>query len=391
MSGKQKVLIVDDEPKNLRIIAEILEEYLDYETAANGEEALTKVESFLPDLILLDIMMPGIDGYEVCKRIRESDHFKSVKIILVSGKAMIEERLKGYEVGADDYMTKPFEHEELLAKTKVYLRLTMFEKQLHELNASLDRMVQERTEQLIKAEAKLVTAAKMSALGEMAGGIAHEINTPLGTIGMVAEQIEEMVNEDKIDRQTINEMTKIIGGTVQRISTIISGLRTFSRDANQDQFDSVPVKQIIENTLTLCSEKFKHENVNLILDPIGDDVRVQCRSVQISQVLLNLLGNACDAIQWDKGKWIRISVEKAGKEILIKITDSGKGIPEAVRDKLFQPFFTTKEVGKGTGLGLSIAKGIMDAHQGVLEVNPDCENTQFVLRFPETAIPKRVA
>src|SRR5579885_2850942 len=188
MSEAQKVLIVDDEPRNQRIITEVLEGHFESKTANSGESALEMIDSYHPDLLLLDIMMPGLDGYEVCKRIRCRPDCRFTKVILVTGKAMLEERLKGYEVGADDYMTKPFVLEELLAKCHVFLRLAKVEKELAALNADLKTAVEDRTK-------KLVNAAKMAALGEMAGGIAHEINTPLGTIGLIGEQIRELASE----------------------------------------------------------------------------------------------------------------------------------------------------------------------------------------------------
>jgi C4-dicarboxylate-specific signal transduction histidine kinase len=384
--NKQKVLIVDDEPRNQRIIVEVLEEIVDLQIASSGEEALTILDSYQPDLVLLDLMMPGIDGYEVCKRIRANPKLTFTKVILVSGRAMIEERLKGYEVGADDYMTKPFASEELLAKAKVFLRLTRAEQELGTLNRDLDEKVKERTQQLVDAEAKLVTTAKMSALGEMAGGIAHEINTPLGTIGMIAEQLQELVNEETIDRKMVSEMTVIVGQTVQRISSIIQGLRTFSRDGSKDSFSSIPLKQVLENTLSLCRERIKHSDVKITLEEIGDDVSIQCRPVQISQIILNLVGNACDAVSTLQEKWIKISAECEGEMVQISVTDSGSGIPENVRDKVFQPFFTTKEIGKGTGLGLSISKGITDAHHGELTLDTKCPNTRFVLSLPKGAV-----
>lgn len=385
MSEMQRVLIVDDEPRNQRIIAEILDGLVEYKNASSGEEAFSVLDSYIPDLILLDIMMPGIDGYEVCKKIRSDGRFKLAKIILVSGKAMLEERLKGYEVGADDYMTKPFVPEELLAKAKVFLRLTLVEKNIFELNHSLEEKVQERTRQLVEAEAKLVSSGKMAALGEMAGGIAHEINTPLGTIGMVGDQIQDLVSEDPIDRNLIIEMSQTIGKTVKKISTIINGLRTFSRDGSQDRFDLTPVKEIIENTLTLCTEKIKHAAIKVELSEIPDDLKIYCRSVQISQVILNLIGNACDAVAPLNEKWIRLSTSVSPEGVQICVTDSGHGIAENVRSKLFQPFFTTKEIGKGTGLGLSISKGIVDSHGGTLSIDPNCKNTRFTLTIPTSA------
>ena len=382
MSREQKVLIVDDEARNQRIIVEILADTVEHRSASSGEEALKMIESFSPDLVLLDIMMPGIDGYEVCKRMRNNPKLALTKIILVSGKAMVEERLKGYEAGADDYLTKPFVPEELLAKAKVFLRLTSVEKQLSDLNQFLEDKVQERTRQLLDAEALLVNTAKMTALGEMAGGIAHEINTPLGTIRMIGDQIQELVAEENIDQKSITEMTQLIGETVNRISSIITGLKTFSRDGSQDRLDAAPLKQLVETTLNLCRDKLKHASVRVEVERITDDLEIQCRPVQICQVLLNLINNACDAIFPLSEKWIKISAEAQTDGVQISITDSGNGIPEKVRTKLFQPFFTTKDIGKGTGLGLSISKGIIDAHHGKLTFDSTCRNTRFLLTLP---------
>jgi len=379
---KQKVLIVDDEPRNQRIIIESLEDMAELKTASSGEEAWAIMQTWIPDLVLLDIMMPGIDGYQLCKQIKSDKRIEFTKVILVSGKAMIDERLKGYEVGADDYMTKPFVPEELVAKTKVFLRLTEAEKSLGEINLSLEKKVEERTKTLTETQAKLAAAAKMSALGEMAGGIAHEINTPLATIGLLISQMEELITDDPIDKDLISEHLTTIGETVKRISTIITGLRFFSRDGSHDNFSQVALTEVVKNTLVLCQEKLKHSNIQLTVEPIAESLQVDCRSVQISQVLVNLVGNSCDAIQNRPEKWIRIAAKVQGDQVEISVTDSGEGIPESVREKMFQPFYTTKEVGKGTGLGLSISKGILESHKGSLCVNRESKNTQFVIRLP---------
>lgn len=382
MNETQKVLIVDDEPRNQRILEEVLDGVVGCTVASTGEEALALISGTPPDLVLLDIMMPGLDGYEVCRRIKANPALPFTKVILVSGKAMLEERLKGYEAGADDYMTKPFMPEELLAKVKVFLRLAKVEGELASLNQSLETKVEEKTGQLLDAEAKLVTSAKMAALGEMAGGIAHEINTPLGTIAIVIDQIAEYVEEEPIDKPAVIEMTKLISQTVQRIAAIIRGLRTFSRDGSQDRSDFTPLKQIIDETLTLCGEKMKHGSIQLRRGAIPDDLRILCRSVQISQVLLNLISNACDAVMALPERWVSIEAEVRDGAAFISVTDSGGGIPEKARGKIFQPFFTTKEIGKGTGLGLSVSKGILDAHNGSLTLDASCPNTRFVIMLP---------
>lgn len=383
METKQRVLIVDDEPRNQRIICEILEGLVDFQVASTGEAALAAVESYDPHLVLLDIMMPGIDGYEVCRQIRANPKMSLTKVILVSGKAMIEERLKGYECGADDYMTKPFESEELLAKAKVFLKLSLLETQLANMNQILAQRVQEKTAQLQQVQAQLINTAKMAALGEMAGGIAHEINTPLSIIHLLESQIGELIQEDPIDRKTVLEMIQTISATVIRISTIVRGLRTFSREGGTDKFDHVPLATIIDYTLGLCREKLKYKKVILEIEPFPEDLMLDCRHVQISQVLLSLITNSCDAIEECSEKWIKIGARKQNGWIEMWVVDSGKGIPEAIRNKVFDPFFTSKPVGQGTGLGLSVAKGIIDSHGGSLRVDEQCENTRFVISLPQ--------
>jgi len=387
MNNKQKVLIVDDEPRNIRIITEILEDMVEMKTARSGEETLEVLQNYRPDLVLLDIMMPGIDGYEVCRRIREQPRMALTKIILVSGKAMLDERLLGYSAGADDYMTKPFVPEELLAKAKVFLRLTAMERQAESVKQGLEEKVEERTQELFNTEAKLITAAKMAALGEMAGGIAHEINTPLSTVRMVAEQIEELVQDAVPDVKMIMDKSRVISNTVQRISAIILGLRTFSRDGSNDRLDWAPVHRVVSDTIALCGEKIKYNSITLDTSGIAADLHLHCRPVQISQVLLNLISNACDAIAERDERWVKVSAERKNGSIFISVTDSGAGISEKVREKLFQPFFTTKEIGKGTGLGLSISRGILEAHHGNLSIDATCPNTRFVIQIPEGAAP----
>lgn len=143
------------------------------------------------------------------------------------------------------------------------------------------------------------------------------------------------------------------------------------------------MKKIVDGTLSFCAQRFNYHGVKLAIDEIPAGLQVECRETEISQVLLNLLSNAYDVVEKLEEKWVRLSVKDLGDRVSILVTDSGKGIPPEIRAKIFQPFFTTKEIGKGTGLGLGISTRIIENHGGTLSVNAECENTQFVISIPK--------
>jgi signal transduction histidine kinase len=230
---------------------------------------------------------------------------------------------------------------------------------------------------------QLATAAKMSTLGEMAGGVAHEINTPLAVIQLRAEQLKEAAAEGGASNAFVSDSAEIITKTASRIARIVKGLRSFSRDGSKDPFERVSIRRIIEDTLDLCQERMKSSGVLLQLALPPESVCVDCRPTQISQVVLNLLTNANDAIETLPDRWIRLSVADTDKWVEICVTDCGNGIPKSVQKKLMQPFFTTKGIGKGTGLGLSMSRGMVQAHGGTIEVDDGCPNTRFVIRLPK--------
>lgn len=236
--------------------------------------------------------------------------------------------------------------------------------------------IQERKE----AELKIFFASKMASLGEMAGGIAHEINNPLAIISGKAEQIKKYIHHEPIDREKIFTAVEKIEDTSFRISKIIKGLRSFSRTGDLDPSKQVLVMDLIDETLDLCRERMKSENITLIQES-NNSLLLTCRPTQIQQVLINLLNNSIDAIKAEKEPWIKIRSEKVDTQIIISITDCGHGIDSDLKEKIMNPFFTTKEVGKGTGLGLSISKRIMENHGGQLVYVPDSPHTTFSLIF----------
>jgi C4-dicarboxylate-specific signal transduction histidine kinase len=229
-------------------------------------------------------------------------------------------------------------------------------------------------------KASMVAASKMSELGKMAGGVAHEINTPLNAILLCAEGLER--EAEGLGLGKIAKKATDIVATVKRIATIVKGLRTFSRDGSRDPFNPADISQIVRGTVALCGERFKHNEIDLRID-ITPGLSIHCRETQISQLILNLLNNAYDAVLSLPERWIAIQAIEHGKNIEIWVTDSGHGLPAEAHDKLGVPFFTTKPIGAGTGLGLSISLGIARDHGGGISVDRHCANTRFVVTLPK--------
>jgi PAS domain S-box-containing protein len=233
-----------------------------------------------------------------------------------------------------------------------------------------------------KAEFKLVQSAKMASLGEMAGGIAHEINNPLAIIQAKVGQLRREAHQIPVDPQAIEQGLSKIESTVERVAKIVKGLRSFSRSSEKDPMVSTPVKSIVEDTLELCRERMNVGNVALKVSGALQG-EVECRPSQISQVLLNLLSNAIDAIEPLPEKWIDLKLEFLNDKWRVTVVNSGPPIPPELVNKIMQPFFTTKPVGKGTGLGLSIAKAITEDHKGTLFYDSTAPHPTFTFELPK--------
>ena len=231
--------------------------------------------------------------------------------------------------------------------------------------------LEESNRLLADQQKKLVQSAKMSALGEMAGGIAHEINSPLGIIVVNANQLERLHQRNLLTPEIMMKTTKLISETAKRIGNIIKGLRSFARDGSDDPFELTTLHAVVQDALILCQNRFKMNEVDLKVFEISSHIKINCRPTQVTQVILNLLNNAFDAVQAQSSKWVKLEVLEVGEVVKIMVTDSGSGIP--------------KEVGKGTGLGLSISKGIIDSHRGHLKLDPNSPHTRFIVELPKLA------
>ncbi len=232
-------------------------------------------------------------------------------------------------------------------------------------------------------QALLFNSAKMATLGALAAGVAHDIKSPLSAIAAVTEVLKRKAAAGEFEPAAIIPQAVRIQDCVAHIASVVSDLQNFSRDATGDPPSDCKVADLIRGTFRLCSAKFMQKRVEMKIEDVPPEWMVRCRAPQVSQVLLNLINNAYDAVIESERPWVRVSVADEGSTIAIAVSDSGAGIPPDVREKMMEPFFTTKPPGKGTGLGLSISRRLMQANGGELVYEASAPHTTFIARLPK--------
>jgi signal transduction histidine kinase len=229
----------------------------------------------------------------------------------------------------------------------------------------------------------LVASSRLSAIGELAGSIAHEINNPLGIVKGYSEQLIKLLKREPWDRDRIHNAGQKISETIDRMSQIILSLRRLSYEGQGEPFESLDLVQVVDDTLAICRQSIEQLGIELTFDRPDQPFYSRGRPLQIGQVLLNLIQNARDAVEGLPQRWIRISIRQQDSDLELAVEDSGHGLKPEVLSRIGQPFFTTKPFGKGTGLGISISRKIMAAHGGSIEVDLKHPNTRFVVVMPQ--------
>jgi signal transduction histidine kinase len=412
------ILIVDDNANNLSLLSEILKSAgYKVRMAMDGEAALNQVKRAHPELILLDIQMPKIDGFETCRQLQSNPATAGIPVIFMTALTDADNKVKGLTLGAVDYMTKPLEATEVLARVKIHWRLKQF-------TDRLEQQVIERTDALQQAQIQLIQKEKLSALGELVAGIAHELNNPIACVSGNVEEVENNVQDllnlidlcrkhipqpnaevdaaiEEIDleylREDVPKLIQSMKNASDRIVSISKSLRTFSR-SDIDTKQAFNLHEAIDSTLLILNHRLKQNEQRPAIQVVknhGQIPLLQCFPGQLNQVFMNILANAIDALdESNSGRSfddiesnpnrITILTVVEDNQIKIAIADNAKGMTPEVKARVFDSLFTTKGVGKGTGLGLAIARQIVvEKHGGSLEVQSGLDQgTQFCIRLP---------
>lgn len=382
-SGQPRVLIADDEPDMLKYLKSQLSLNFQVIEAVDGQQAIEKASQFLPDVIVCDMMMPEKSGLEVCREIRARTSTQSVPLLMLTARADEETKLAVLSAGANDFITKPFSTTELRVRLKNLVDTFHLQQQLARQNQILEATI----EQLKETEVQLVHTEKLASLGRMSAGLIHEINNPLNYaktgLYILRKMIESPGQEEKADSL---EVLQDVQEGFDRIDRIVSDLRTFTHP-NVTQIEKIPVAEVVISALRLLSHEW--QNRVRIEKEIPKDQIIWANRNQITQVLVNLLQNALYTLEkkrtFETAATIWIRGVQEYSDSLVIVRDNGEGISPENLPKIFDPFFTSKEVGEGMGLGLSICYRIMQQHGGCIEVQSEFGlYSEFTLRFPQT-------
>ncbi len=410
MDPKPRILLVDDSPAYRRVIQTMLGPKFDFLQAESAEDALARVGAFGPDLVISDLIMPGMDGYELCRRLRAEPSLANVPIIMLTSKTGDESRITGLEVGADDYLFKPIRPRELNARVTSLLRLRRATLELEERT----RQLEQANAHLKKAQAELIRAEKLASLGQLVAGIAHELNNPLNyiygnieflsdymrTFSGLVDKFDTLPGLTDLQRATIDEwkvsadlgfvrddLTKLLEGVrlgAERAAEIVRGLRAFARVGSAIELEAVNLADAVDVALTVLRHELR-DRVRVHKD-FAEIPLVRCDSSRMSQVFVNLILNAIQAAGGDGELFLTLRADEQHARCAIR--DTGPGIAPEIREKIFDPFFTTKPVGQGTGLGLSISYGIVEQHGGRIEVDSrPGEGATFTVILPIAGPP----
>jgi two-component system NtrC family sensor kinase len=399
-----KILIVDDTAPNIDVLRKTLEpRQYEIAVALSGEAALKVAPKFSPDLILLDIRMPGIDGYETCRKLKEHEVTQKAPVIFISANNETKDIVEGFHVGGVDFITKPFQAEEVLARVQTHLQLQLLIKEHESARAKMkaaavellakNKHLEEAMQQLKAAQKKLLQSEKLAGIGRLAEGMCHEILNPLNNIFGITQAMEMECSEDENILKDLASIT----AEIKRIETITSELTEFSAKGDV-QLESASINKVIEQVLENLKNQGQFENIEIHQDLASDLPDSLLDTHLMQQVFVNLAANARHAME--ENGTLTVSTEflatkndtkKATPSVSpipknegflrVRFSDTGKGIQKEHMEKIFEPFFSTDQ--DKTGLGLSVSHSVVDKHGGTILADSNGEKgTTLIIDLP---------
>jgi len=335
VSNPPKILVVDDNADNVELLAKRLKA-LGYRTAEayDGEQALLRVAEEEPDLVILDVMMPKLDGFEVCQRLKSDERTRSIPVIMLTAKREVPDKIRGLDTGADDYVTKPFNPQELMARVRSLLNL----RTLHE---------------------KRVTEEKLGALGQMAEGVAHEVRNPMVTIGGFARRIRDRLPESDPLREYAEHIIK----EVERLETMVEEIVRF-KALMISPYEPVDLRRVVDEALADRGKAFPAESIRVVRRFAPDLPLIQGDRGNLLLALGNIVQNAFEAME--NGGTLTVTLESDGGQVRLELADTGCGIPKSELSNVFDPFYTSKMT--GAGMGLTMVHRIVTRHGGAVDL-----------------------
>lgn len=385
------ILIADDDRTNMMFMKKGVQNLpYNFVFVEDGTAALDMILNQNFDLLLLDVIMPGLSGFEVIEQYKIQRPDSNIPFLFLTGNDDKEAILKGFSLGAVDYITKPYSMQEIRKRITIHHDLYKGRIELDLYAKEMEQIAQVRAEQLIHAD-------RLATLGTMAAGIMHEINNPATFISgniqiiqnkfmpLILEILEESDRKDEMKvKIMLEELPKMCEGVltgVARIRKITDGLKAFSR-SHKTEFKSINLNTCVQKALLFCKTSVpKLISINYEEDEALENFWGDCQ--QIEQVIINLIVNASHALEEKSSPEISIICAQENEWLTLKVRDNGSGIPSDVLEQIWNPFFTTKPKGKGTGLGLSICKEMIEAHNGKMEYTGELnKGAEFTIYIP---------
>jgi signal transduction histidine kinase len=440
MSNMGEIVIIDDTPANLRLLASLLgDRGYQVRPFPSGKLALAGLERCNPHLILLDIQMPQMDGYEVCQILKSQAKTQNIPVIFISALSEALDKVKAFSLGGVDYITKPFQAEEVIARVATHIELHQLQQQLQtknthqasqlvQQNQQLQEINQELTDQyrLVKeTQLQLIQTEKMASLGNLIAGVAHEVNNPLGCINAnlqiaqdhiseLLEFIQLLQKDNKLSadlakymedfdieflQEDLPQLFESMLRSTNTIREISNSLRIFSRTENDQKKSCFNIHTGLDSTLLILRYRLKanHKRPDIqVIKEYGAISDIECFPGKLNQVFMNIIANAIDVFDEQNADRSYSELEANPNQITIRtlfvdgtrlrveIQDNGLGMGDSVQAKIFEQGFTTKVVGKGTGLGLAIARQIIEVeHSGSIELQSiEGQGSTFTITIP---------